>query len=130
MVLLDTDTCIHFMKGRPGVLENFSRYRPGTVFLSSISYHELLSGALHSGAVQKHLEVVAAFIKPIQVLPFTLVSAGYSSQVRQALALAGQTMGPLDTLIAAHALEHELTLVTGNTREFARIGGLMLENWG
>jgi tRNA(fMet)-specific endonuclease VapC len=130
MVLLDADTCIHFMKGRAGVVENFSRFRPGTVFLSSISYHELLYGARHSGAVQKHLEVVAAFIAPLQVLPFTLISAGYSSQVRQSLAAAGQTIGPLDTLIAGHALEHELTLVTGNTREFARIGGLMLENWG
>ena len=130
MFLLDTDTCILFMKGRPEVLANFARHGPGTVFVSAISYHELLYGALHSGAVQRHLAVVAEFIAPIPVLPFTQASAGHSSQVRQSLAVAGQTIGPLDTLIAGHALEHQLTLVTGNTREFARVERLLLENWG
>lgn len=38
-------------------------------------------------------------------------------------------MRPLDTLIAGHALEHELTLVSGNFREFSHVEGLPLENW-
>ena len=130
MFLLDTDTCILCMKGRPEMLANFAKQGPGTVFLSAISYHELLYGALHSGAVQKHLAVVAGFVAPIQILPFTQASAVHSSQVRQSLAAMGQTIGPLDTLIAGHALEHQLTLVTGNTREFARVEGLLLEKWG
>lgn len=129
MFLLDTDTSIHFMKGKPEVIANFAQHGPGTVFLSAISYHELLYGALHSGAVQRHLAVVAEFIAPLTVLPFTHVSAGHSSQVRQDLAAIGQPIGPLDTLIAGHALEHQLTLVTGNTDEFSRVQGLQLENW-
>ena len=32
-------------------------------------------------------------------------------------------------LIAAHAFALDATLVTANTREFARIDGLKLENW-
>ncbi len=129
MFLLDTDTSIHFMKGRPEVHAQFAKHGPGTVFLSAISYHELLYGALHSAAIQRHLGVVAEFIAPLTVLPFTLASAAHSSQVRQELAVAGQAIGPLDTLIAGHALEHELTLVTGNTHEFSRVNGLRLENW-
>jgi hypothetical protein len=31
--------------------------------------------------------------------------------------------------IAAHALSQQSTLVTNNTREFARVPGLALENW-
>ena len=69
MFLLDTDTCILFMKGRPEVLAHFAMHSPGSIFLSAISYHELLYGALHSGAVRKHLEVVALFITPIPILP-------------------------------------------------------------
>ena len=32
-------------------------------------------------------------------------------------------------LIAAHALALDAILVTANTREFARVEGLQLENW-
>ena len=129
MFLLDTDTSIHFMKGQPEMLAHFAKHGPGTVFLSSISYHELLYGALHSGAVQRHLAVVAEFVAPLTLLPFTQASARYSSQVRQDLAAIGQPIGPLDTLIAGHALEHQLTLVTGNSNEFSRVQGLVLANW-
>lgn len=129
MFLLDTDTCIHFMKGRREVIANFARQGPGTVFLSVISYHELLYGALHSGAVERHLAVVAEFVAPITILPFTPASARRSSQVRQELAAIGTPIGPLDTLIAGHALEHDLTLVTGNIDEFSRVHALVAESW-
>lgn len=129
MFLLDTDTSILFMKGKPEVVANFAKHGPGTVFLSAISYHELLYGALHSGAVQRHLAVIAEFVAPLTVLPFTQASAGHSSEVRQDLAARGKTIGPLDTLIAGHALEHQLTLVTGNTREFSRVRGLAVVSW-
>ena len=129
MFLLDTDTSMHFMRGRPGVLAHFAKHGPGTVFLSAISYHELLYGALHSAAVQRHLGVVAEFVAPLTVLPFTSASADHSSRVRQELAESGQAIDPLDTLIAGHALEHQLALVTGNAREFSRVNGLRLENW-
>ena len=129
MFLLDTDTSILFMKGKPKVIANFAKHGPGTVFLSAISYHELLYGALHSGAVQRHLTVIAEFIAPLTVLPFTQASAGHSSDVRQDLEAKGKAIGPLDTLIAGHALEHQLTLVTGNIREFSCVRGLMVESW-
>ena len=117
------------MKGDPEVLASFGKHGPATVFLSAITYHELLYGALHSGAVQRHLAVVAEFIAPLTVLPFSQSSAAHSSQIRQTLAASGQTIGPLDSLIAGHSIEHRLTLVTGNTREFSRVSGLSLENW-
>ena len=129
MFLLDTDTSIHFMKGKPQTLANFAKHGPRTVFLSAISYHELLYGAMHSGAVDRHLAVVAEFIAPLTILPFTQISARQSSQVRQYLAAIGQLIGPLDILIAGHAMEHHLTLVSGNTNEFSRVPGLNLENW-
>jgi tRNA(fMet)-specific endonuclease VapC len=129
MFLLDTDTSILFMKGNPAAVAHFRKQGPSSVFLSSISYHELRYGALHSGAVQRHLRAVGDFVAPLTVLPFTQSSAEYSSRVRQDLAAAGQAIGPLDTLIAGHALEHGLILVTGNTSEFSRVPGLLLETW-
>lgn len=129
MFLLDTDTCIHFMKGKPEVVRHFREHGPSKLFLSSISHHELLYGALHSAAVERHLNAVEHFTAPITILPFTSISASHSAAVRQHLAVTGQTIGPLDTLIAGHALEHELILVTGNTREFSRVEDLKVETW-
>jgi tRNA(fMet)-specific endonuclease VapC len=45
------------------------------------------------------------------------------------LEAAGTPLADADLLIAATALEHGMALVTGNTKHFARIPGLQLENW-
>ncbi len=45
----------------------------------------------------------------------------------------GTRIGPMDMLIAGHALALDAmlvtTLVTGNVREFGRVVGLRVENW-
>ncbi|MBL7201455.1 MAG: hypothetical protein ISS56_15050, partial [Anaerolineae bacterium] len=41
----------------------------------------------------------------------------------------GTPIGSLDTLIAAHALSLDVTLVTNNEREFSRVPRLKVENW-
>jgi tRNA(fMet)-specific endonuclease VapC len=42
----------------------------------------------------------------------------------------GTPIGSLDTMIAAHALSQQATLITNNTRTFARVPGLQLDNGG
>ena len=49
--------------------------------------------------------------------------------IRTDLESAGATIGPNDLLIAAHARAADLTVVTGNDREFRRVPGLRVENW-
>ena len=41
----------------------------------------------------------------------------------------GKSIGPLDTLIATHALALGAVLVTHNTREFKRVPKLVIEDW-
>lgn len=55
----------------------------------------------------------------------------YGHYARQANALKrrGTPIGANDLWIACHALALEATLVSHNTREFARIDGLCLEDW-
>ena len=79
--------------------------------------------------MQRHLQAVEDFTAPLTILPFTPSSAEHSSRVRQALASTGQMIGPMDLLIAGHALEHQLTLVTGNLREFSRVPELSVVDW-
>jgi tRNA(fMet)-specific endonuclease VapC len=49
--------------------------------------------------------------------------------IRTQLEKNGTPIGPMDTLIAAHAISIQATLVTNNLREFNRVKGLKLENW-
>ena len=50
-------------------------------------------------------------------------------RIRVHLESAGEVIGPNDLLIAAHACAADLTIVTGNEREFRRVPGLRVENW-
>jgi len=49
--------------------------------------------------------------------------------LRSALQAQGTPIGPMDFLIAAHALALKAVLVTNNTREFLRVPGFALEDW-
>jgi tRNA(fMet)-specific endonuclease VapC len=130
MLLLDTDTCVHILRARQPYLGCYAEVEPGTAFISTVTYHELYYGALHAGSTkERHLQSLEDFVNQLVILPFTPASAARSAEVREALAARGTLIGPLDALIAGHALEHELTLVTGNTREFSRVDGLITENW-
>ncbi|HET7117314.1 MAG TPA: PIN domain-containing protein [Hanamia sp.] len=50
-------------------------------------------------------------------------------RIRTDLENAGTPIGPLDTMIAAHAKRLKLTLVTNNEKEFNRVDGLEITNW-
>jgi tRNA(fMet)-specific endonuclease VapC len=51
------------------------------------------------------------------------------ARIRADLEQRGLPIGPNDLLIAATAIAHEATVVTANTREFARIDSLRWEDW-
>lgn len=50
-------------------------------------------------------------------------------KIRADLEKKGTPIGPLDTLIGAHAKSLGLIMVTNNQKEFLRIEGLKIENW-
>ena len=69
------------------------------------------------------------FLTPLSILPFDDAAAWAYGDLRADLERRGTPIGALDTLIAAHALGQPARLVTNNTREFERMGGLRVENW-
>lgn len=77
-------------------------------------------------STQGKLDRIAA---ALNVAPFDDRAARAYGALRAQLQSAGTPIGPLDTLIAAHALSLSLTLVTNNVREFRQIPGLRVENW-
>lgn len=129
MILLDTNTCIYIINNRPpNVIERFRKYKAGEVGISSIAASELAYGVAKSGSV-KNRKALDMFLAPLKVLPFDSQCLWFYADLRASLEKQGLTIGAMDTLIAAHALSIDGTLVTNNLKEFARVPKLKLENW-
>jgi tRNA(fMet)-specific endonuclease VapC len=129
VILLDTNICIHVINARPpGVLERFRQHRMGEIGLCSVVAAELAYGVAKSGS-PRNRQALEMFLAPLIILPFDEAALWAYGDLRAELERKGTPIGALDTMIAAHALSQQSTLVTNNTREFARVPGLALENW-
>ncbi len=126
--MLDTDTVSFALRGRGQVATHLLNHRPSEIALSSITLAELRYGADRKRSQKLH-GLVDTFVTTITVLPFDQTAADRFGRVATALAGQGTPIGEFDTLIAAHALAVGFTLVTNNTKHFARAAGLKTENW-
>ena len=111
------------------MLRRFEDHEVGEVGVSSVTAAELHYGAERSSRPEQNLGALGAFLLPLEVLAFGPEAAATYGGLRAALEKAGTPIGPLDTLIAAHAASLGVTLVTNNTREFSRVPGLEIEDW-
>jgi len=128
--MLDTNICIAIIRRQPEAALKRLRGKPiGQVGISSITLAELEFGAAKSQRSEQARLALAEFLLPLEVAPFDDVAAAAYGGVRSSLEKRGKPIGPLDTLIAAHALAQGAVLVTGNTREFAKVKDLPVENW-
>ena len=129
MILLDTHICIYIINSKPpAMLARFRDYRLGEIGLSSVVAAELAFGVAKSGSMRNEAEL-KLFRAPLQIMPFDEGAVWAYGKLRADLERQGQSIGALDTLIAAHVLSLDAILVTNNTREFSRIDRLRLESW-
>ncbi|WP_286160984.1 PIN domain-containing protein [Aphanothece minutissima] len=77
----------------------------------------------------RNRQALEMFLAPLTILPFDEHAAWANGELRAELERQGIPIGSLDTMIAAHALSLQATLITNNTREFALVSGLQVENW-
>ena len=133
--MLDTDTCIYLMTGREpqkqqkilAKLEALDSGEPVT--LSSIVVSELSYGAQKGRWKKANMLLLGQFLLDFEIAVFDEHAAHTCGLIRTALEKKGKPIGPMDTLIAAHAVSLKMTLVTHNVREFNRVSGLNIENW-
>jgi tRNA(fMet)-specific endonuclease VapC len=128
--LLDTNICIYIIKRKPqAVLTRLQRVRLPEVAISAITLSELQYGVSKSARPEQNRLALALFLAPIEVLGYDDRAAARYGDLRAELERAGQPLGSLDMLIAAHALAVDRTLVTNNEAEFRRVPALSVENW-
>lgn len=129
--LLDTNICIYVRRRRPElVFRHFSRMTPGEAAISVVTYGELLYGANRSAQREQSLETLSEFFRLIPALPLPEKAGEFYGFIRADLEVRGEVISADDLWIAAHALASGLTLVTNNEREFRRVRGLKVQNWG
>lgn len=133
MYLLDTNVLIAVLNDKPRIVADTvaaNAMAGNHIATSVIVIFELLYGVAksrHTSSNALRLDEVLA--GPIEVLMFDAQDAEVAGQLRASLETAGTPIGPYDVLIAGQSLRHGATLVTANTREFARVPGLNVEDW-
>jgi tRNA(fMet)-specific endonuclease VapC len=128
-VLLDTDVCIAIVNRDEHVRHHLVRRQPAELRMSAITLAELRFGIAKSAQPKRATSNVRVLLSKIGVVPFDESATEQYGGLRALLERRGSPIGPLDTLIAAHALSLGWTLATHNTREFRRVPGLKVEDW-
>jgi len=130
MYMLDTNICIYVIKRKfESVLEKIKENRVFGISISSITLSELEYGVANSMYPEKNSIALLEFLSEINIVPYDEFAAKEYGIVKTDLKRRNCIIGPLDTLIAAHAKSLNSTLVTNNMKEFSRVQGLKLENW-
>ena len=130
MFFFDSDTCINLMRNKlPSAAELIKNSDPELFGIPAIVEGELRLGAQKSSTPAKNVTTLERFLAPFASIPFDQHCASIYGLLRAELEKRGCRIGFNDMLIAATTIANGATLITGNTREFSRIGGLSVENW-
>jgi tRNA(fMet)-specific endonuclease VapC len=127
--LLDTNVLVAWLRGRRTPDPARFDAARGRSAVSTVTVMELEYGCELARDPDAARADTSGLLALMAVVPFDRAAAAQAGRVRAALRRAGTPIGPHDALIAGHALALGLTVVTRNTREFARVPGLRVEDW-
>jgi tRNA(fMet)-specific endonuclease VapC len=130
--LFDTNALSALVHQRRG-FERMAGRIEGLVYnqrlLSAITLSELETMIEKADDPRSKATRVWRILMNFRILDFGEDAARHAGQIRAHLEPRALKIGPLDTLIAAHARSLNATVVTSNLREFSRVPGLSIENW-
>lgn len=127
--LLDTDTCIYWLRNRQSVRERVREIGWNQISICVITVAELYYGAYNSNRVTENIARAEFLIQNLPVLPLNDTALRRFGELKAELRRTGQPIADFDLLIASVALAAGYILVTNNTRHYERITELELENW-
>lgn len=127
--LLDTDVCIAILNRDERIRPHLEEHAPSTLRMSAITLAELRFGIARSTQPRRAMANLNALLSKVAVVPFDETATTRYGELRALLERRGSPIGPLDTLIAAHALSLRWTLATHHVREFRRVPGLAVADW-
>ena len=126
--MLDTNIVSAYIKGKPMVDAQLSELTPDEWCISVVTRAELRYG-IELSASSRMQRLVDDFLTLAPTLAWDSAAADAYGRLRALLRKAGTPIGPLDEMIAAHAMSAGLELVTNNTKHFEKVRGLVIRDW-
>ena len=134
--LLDTCLLSEFMKPRENhaVIAWFEAQEDDTLYISTLAIAEIAKGIAKLGSTKRASELKVWLESVVdrfdtRILPFDVSMANRWGSMIAARESTGRPMPFIDSLMAATALEHNLTLVTRNEDDFTHIGVKIMNLW-
>ena len=126
--LVDSNVVIDQLTDVPSASAVLESLTPKGLAISIVTYMEAFQGIERSPDVEQAREKFQAFTDGVLILPFSFAVAERCARLRETLRTQKKRVNSraLDLIIAATALEYDLTLVTKNTEDFTDIPGLTL----
>lgn len=128
--MLDTDICSYIIRERPlQVLEHFKNVEMDQLYISVVTYAELIYGVEHSSSKKVNRPIIDDFVRHLSIISWDQEAAEHYGKIRAFLRAEGNIIGAMDMMIAAHARSRKMTLITNNDKHFKRVPKLQVENW-
>ena len=130
--LLDTNICVHFIKGEFNLRNKILQVGFRFCYISEITIAELLYGVENSSPerrsinLQRVQDLRTSFSG--RIIPISECLEEYAKQKAQ-LRKIGRRVEDLDIFIGATAITKGLILATRNTKDFVNMENIQLENW-
>jgi tRNA(fMet)-specific endonuclease VapC len=124
--ILDADWIINALSARKNAADAIKDLYFSGIGISIATVGEVYEGAFGFPDSEKHLASFRRFLEPFTVLPLTDPIMEGFARIRAQLRRRGNLISDFDILLAATALEHDLQVLTFNTRHFERIAGLRI----
>lgn len=126
--LIDTDWTIDHLENVAEATKLLSALANDGIAISIVTYMEVYQGLARSPKRVESLTQFEVFLTGVPIIPFSVAVARQCASLRENLKRSGKRVNArsLDLIIAATALEHDLTLVTRNISDYSDIPTLKL----
>ena len=127
-LVIDTDWVIDLLASVPEAVQLLDRLAQDGIAISIITYMEAYQGVERSPHPEEAQNKLSALLDSLPVVSLSPAVAQRCARLRETLRKQGKRVNArsLDLIIAATALEYNLTLVTRNTEDYADVPGLKL----
>lgn len=110
--LLDTDTCVGWLRSEESVRRHIVAAGPSALAISVVTLAELRYGASCSTRSENNHQAIDIFLTGVTVVGLDLSAARIFGDIKASLRIQGMLIEDADFLVAATALAYHLTLVT------------------
>ncbi|AKH62591.1 MULTISPECIES: type II toxin-antitoxin system VapC family toxin [Photorhabdus] len=126
--MLDINVIGHLIREHHSVVQHVLSVPMSSLCISAITKGELLFGLARRPEAKRLHTAVREFLRRVDVLPWDSSIAECYGTARTEMERQGRILTPLDLLIAVHAINMKMVLVT-NDHAFQYVQGLHIEDW-